>query len=51
MEVKEEKAQEGDGVQRTYNGYVRQGWILLISPTGYIVSPARRTYRSVSPYA
>lgn len=24
-----------------HNGYVRQGWILLINPTGYIVPPAR----------
>lgn len=23
-----------------HNGYVRQGWILLINPTGYIVPPA-----------
>jgi len=37
----------GDGVQRLHNGHVRQGWILLINPTGYIVPPARRTYRSV----
>lgn len=25
--------------QRVHNGYVRQGWILLINPTGYIVPP------------
>lgn len=32
---------EWDGVQHVHNGYVRQGWILLINPTGYIVPPAR----------
>lgn len=30
-----------DGTERVHNGYVRQGWILLINPTGYIVPPAR----------
>lgn len=25
-----------DGTERVHNGYVRQGWILLINPTGYI---------------
>jgi len=43
----EERVEGGDGVQRLHNGHVRQGWILLINPTGYIVPPARRTYRSV----
>lgn len=27
-------------MQRVHNGYVSQGWILLINPTGYIVPPA-----------
>lgn len=30
-----------DGVQHVHNGYVRQDWILLINPTGYIVPLAR----------
>lgn len=40
---------EWDGVQHVHNGYVRQGWILLINPTGYIVPSARdgRTASSV----
>lgn len=38
----EKKVEAGrDGVQHVHNGYVRQGWILLINPTGYIVPPAR----------
>lgn len=28
-------------MQRVHNGHVRQGWILLINPTGYIVPSAR----------
>jgi len=38
-----------DGTQRVHNGYVRQGWILLINPTGYIVPPARDGYTPLHP--
>lgn len=38
-----------DGTQRVHNGYVRQGWILLINPTGYIVPPARDEYTPLHP--
>lgn len=32
-----------------HNGYVRQGWILLINPTGYIVPPARDGHTPLRP--
>lgn len=38
-----------DGMQRVHNGYVRQGWILLINPTGYIVPPARDEHTPLRP--
>lgn len=38
-----------DGTQRVHNGYVRQGWILLINPTGYIVPSARDGHTPLRP--
>lgn len=38
-----------DGTQRVHNGYVRQGWILLINPTGYIVPSARDGHTPLHP--
>ena len=38
-----------DETERVHNGYVRQGWILLINPTGYIVPLARDGYNPLHP--
>jgi len=38
-----------DKTERVHNGYVRQGWILLINPTGYIVPLARDGYNPLHP--